>query len=101
MELITKPFFEVICIENLLDLSMESLEMNIFQSLCYNMVDSGLHYANSAVWAGLKHKFHSIWLCVLQEPPLKNGLASTAMRFGRESTGLDSGKNDCSREQME
>lgn len=65
------------------------------------MVDSGLHYANPIVWAGLKQEFHSIWLCVLQEPPLQNGLARITMRFGRESTGLDSGKNDCSREQME
>jgi hypothetical protein len=78
MQFITKPFFEAVCIENLLDLSMESLEMNIFQSPSYNRVDHGLHYANSAVWAGMEHEFHSIWLCVLQEPPLQNGLARIA-----------------------
>lgn len=33
MELITEPFSEVVCKENLLDLSMESPKMNIFQNL--------------------------------------------------------------------
>lgn len=32
MELITEPFSEVVCIENLLDLNMESPKMNIFQN---------------------------------------------------------------------